>query len=727
MRVLTFTSIRTKIATLSGLCLFGIALVLSGWNLVAGWRTSDFVQQRTEAVLSTDAQDYLRTVAAEQAGIIGGEFRSAMDTARDLSATFATLAGPDSSLAPELRRGQFNRILDAALRSVPTLNGTYTAWEPDALDGGDAAFKGRRDTGTDATGRFLPYWNRDKSGHVAMQPLVEYDSSDLHPNGVMKGGWYIGPRQTGKESVLDPLPYVVQGKNVLLATISVPIVVDGTFRGVAGADFDLDFVQKVAMEVSHRLFGGHDAVTIISNMGLVVASSAHPEVVGKSYQPFSMDWPADLRTVQGGVASVRLDARDGVLRSFSPIVLGNTGKPWSVLVEVPQSVALADAAALSADLTARNRSATLWQLGVALVVVVLGVTAMVLVSGGIVRPVRACVLFAQGIAEERFDQALSIAQKDEVGRLAMALNRMQSQLVQARDQRAKDQARAEADQRRSTRANADEIEATVKQIAAKVGEIAKRLGASARNMTATTELTASQAAEVSQAAVRASGNVQTVAAAAEELAASVQEIGQQMSRSNEVVGQAVRAAQEADKQVVGATASAERIGGVVQLIRSIAGQTNLLALNATIEAARAGEAGKGFAVVASEVKNLANQTVRATEEIAAQVADMQGVTRETAEMIRAIGQVIGQMDQIATAIASAVEEQGTTTREIARNVQEAAADTQSVTANMGEVSGAMSGVGRSAGEVRDVSDSLSRDAIELGTVIDTILTRLRAA
>ena len=119
------------------------------------------------------------------------------------------------------------------------------------------------------------------------------------------------------------------------------------------------------------------------------------------------------------------------------------------------------------------------------------------------------------------------------------------------------------------------------------------------------------------------------------------------------------------------TTSAERIGGVVQLIQSIAGQTNLLALNATIEAARAGDAGKGFAVVASEVKSLANQTARATEEIASQINDMQRATKETGAMIRTVGEVIGQMNEIATVIASAIEEQGATTREIARNVQEA--------------------------------------------------------
>lgn len=85
---------------------------------------------------------------------------------------------------------------------------------------------------------------------------MEYDTQDKHPNGVLKGGWYIGPRETLKESVLGPLPYVVQGRQVWLATLSVPIIADGRFLGVAGTDYDLDFVQRISQEVSAKLFEG---------------------------------------------------------------------------------------------------------------------------------------------------------------------------------------------------------------------------------------------------------------------------------------------------------------------------------------------------------------------------------------------------------------------------------------------------------------------------------------
>lgn len=113
------------------------------------------------------------------------------------------------------------------------------------------------------TGRFTPYWTRSADGKIAVQPLVEYDTNDKHPNGVLKGGWYIGPRDTQRESVLGPLSYIVQGKQVWLATMSVPIIVDGKFIGVAGADYDLDFVQKISLQVDKELFGGKGEVAII--------------------------------------------------------------------------------------------------------------------------------------------------------------------------------------------------------------------------------------------------------------------------------------------------------------------------------------------------------------------------------------------------------------------------------------------------------------------------------
>ncbi|HTI80158.1 MAG TPA: methyl-accepting chemotaxis protein [Acetobacteraceae bacterium] len=722
-----FKSVKSRIAGLAGVCLLGAVVVLTGWSVVSSRNSGAFVRETMESLLGAKANEFLSQVAATQANGIYNEIRNAMDAARDEATTFPVLVGSSTGTPTENRRNQINTILKSTLEREPGLNGTYNAWEPNAVDGRDADFAGKQLTDADFTGRFVPYWTRGADGHIAVQPLVEYDSRDLHPNGVMKGGWYIGPKETGHESVLAPLPYIVQGKNVWLATLSVPIFVNGKFQGVGGADFNLDFVQNLATQVSGAMFGGKNAVTILSQAGLVIASSAHPEMIGKTYEPASPNWQSDLAMIKQGKAAVMNDKDHDVLRAFSPITLGRSRENWSVLVEVPRLVALAEAAKLGSDLSERSNSSAIWLVAVGLLVAAAGAAAMWFVAGGVARPIAACATFAQGIARGDLTQKLSITQHDEIGTLAEALGTMQSELSAAKEHETQVQARMTEERRESARKIADELESTVKQLSANVDGMSRRMDTAARSMTEVAEGAGQQAAAVSEASQHASSNVNAVAAAAEELSLSVQEIGSQVTRSTQIAGDAVRAAQEADKQVESTTESAQKIGGVVQLIRDIAGQTNLLALNATIEAARAGDAGKGFAVVASEVKNLAGQTAKATEDIATQVDDMQAVTQATAGAIRKIGEIIVQMNEIATTIASAVEQQGATTKEIARNVQEAALGTQTVTSNISEVSSAVSGVGKSAEEVLTVAGELTRDAGKLDNVIDGVVGRLRAA
>jgi len=173
--------------------------------------------------------------------------------------------------------------------------------------------------------------------------------------------------------------------------------------------------------------------------------------------------------------------------------------------------------------------------------------------------------------------------------------------------------------------------------------------------------------------------------------------------------------------------AAQKIGDVVALIIDIADQTNLLALNATIEAARAGDAGKGFAVVASEVKNLANQTAKATDEIGAQIAGVQTSTQEAVSAIEAIVKTISKIDEISSSIASAVEEQGAATQEIARNVEQAAAGTQEVSSNIGGVSQAANDTGAAATQIQSTAEDLSKQSETLRAEVDRFLANVRAA
>ncbi len=260
-----------------------------------------------------------------------------------------------------------------------------------------------------------------------------------------------------------------------------------------------------------------------------------------------------------------------------------------------------------------------------------------------------------------------------------------------------------------------------------VASASTELRASSEGLSSTVEESSRQAATVAAASEQTSANVQTVAAATEELSASIGEISHQVTQSARVADKAVSEAESTNVQVKGLAEAAQKIGKVVELIKEIASQTNLLALNATIEAARAGEAGKGFAVVASEVKTLANQTAKATEDIAAQIANIQQATGGTVAAIESIRGTIDEISQIATAIASAIEEQGVATREIAKNVQQAAQGTQEVSTNITGVTRAAAAADEAAGQVMVAAADLSKQSETLRGEVDKFLADMRVS
>ncbi len=382
------------------------------------------------------------------------------------------------------------------------------------------------------------------------------------------------------------------------------------------------------------------------------------------------------------------------------------------------------------DITAELRARVL-RSGGEILLVGLGVTGLALLIGRtIVRPLSAMTKAMARLASgDAGAEIPGIGRRDEIGGVAQTVKVFKDNMIRADRLSAEQEAERAAKEQRLARREelVHGFEANVGTLVGQLSAKATELEATSRALSGAASLGTQQAATVATTAEQASADMQTVAAATEQLTASIGEISQQVIRSAKITEQAVNDARRTDEIVRTLADGAQKIGEVVGLINSIAGQTNLLALNATIEAARAGEAGKGFAVVASEVKGLAQQTARATDDIGAQISQVQAATREAVEAIRGIDGIIGEVNAIATAIAAAVEQQGAATAEIARNVQHTAAGTREVTDTIAGMSQTASETGAAASQVLSAASALSTQAERLAQEVSGFVAGVRAA
>ncbi|WP_433616533.1 methyl-accepting chemotaxis protein [Dactylosporangium sp. CA-139114] len=351
----------------------------------------------------------------------------------------------------------------------------------------------------------------------------------------------------------------------------------------------------------------------------------------------------------------------------------------------------ADADAAVRDAHTQHSKARLEVLLTLLIGLAVAAALALYVAASITRRLTPVVAAMNAVAAGDLSTTTPVGGRDEIGAMADAVNRATASV--------RETVTALARSAELVARSSNQLDTVTAGVAGSAGSVSAR------------------ARDADHTAAQVSGNVQTVAAAADQMSASIREIARNASEGARVAGQAVTVVSTTNETVSKLGQSSAEIGNVVKVITAIAEQTNLLALNATIEAARAGESGKGFAVVASEVKDLAQETARATEDIATRVRTIQADTESAVAAIEQISRIIGEISQYQTTIASAVDEQTATTSEMTRNVGEAAGGAQTIAATIAEVAAAAEETSRNVAVGREASGELAGLSRELQSLV----------
>ena len=687
-----FKSIQLSIAVLAGACLFIAVGVMTLFSVYSSERSQAYVQDRSQELLEGVVKDRLLSIANGEREQIRRQLEYPLGVASQLANLNVMLGEiqPDGMPSLMMGREEMNRVIRMTLQENPDLLGAYVGWEPNAFDDLDNFFQGIETDGYDGSGRFMPWWYRSEDGSLEMDSLADLEDETLLDTGVRAGEYYLCPKDTLKPCVTDPAPYEVGERTILLSSFTVPLISEGEFRGIAGADLSMDFLQGMLQRGDDALYDGVGTQALVSSSGRLVAFTGEGAKPGdRADKVLDSSDLANLAKLQDQPI-YSIDEARGHIELAMPITLGNTSTRWSLLIILPMDAVMADLIALDGEVAEQSTQSALMLAVVGFLVALVGLVVMIFVAYGLAKPARQLVAMLDDIAKGDGDltKRLNVDRADELGAIAAGFNAFFDKLqgmikeVVGSVQQVTDASEHTADIAIRTNDGVQRQLSEIDLVATAVTE-----------MTATAQDVARNAAQAASAAHNADGSANHGREVVKATSATIQNLSEDIQRAVESVQSLAR--------------NSENITGILDTIRGIAEQTNLLALNAAIEAARAGEQGRGFAVVADEVRNLAQKTQASTAEIQTMIEQLQNGTRETVKVMEqsrsrtdqsvlqaeeadaaltSITQAVSVINDMNNQIASAAEQQSAVAEDINRNVTTIDTVAKSVAAGADEAS-----------------------------------------
>ena len=433
-----FKSIQSSVALMAGASILAVVVALVLYALFAGARTQTQVQERTQGLLEDVIDQRLNALAKAQVGQLQRQFEHPMTVAKALATLNSQMASADGSPGISLTREELSKLVSEYLKVNPELIDLYIGWEPNAFDQDDDLYVDQKENGYDNTGRFMPWWYRE-GDQIKLDALTveQMESEEIQPTGVRTGEYYLCPKETGKPCVIDPASYDFGGKQVLVAAFNAPIMVNGQFRGVAGNDLALDFIQELLTTAKAGLYDGAGELALIASNGTLIAATQDATLIGQpASKAIDAELLSQLKQSSNEQPINKLDEERQLLQLLLPFQVAGTSTRWTLAIVLPTSAVFADLNELQAGLTQQAEADTLGMALVGLLVAGLGMLVIWFVGYGIARPLRQMVVMLDDIAQGDGDltRRLDVNRSDELGDIARGFNtflgKLQSMITQ---------------------------------------------------------------------------------------------------------------------------------------------------------------------------------------------------------------------------------------------------------------------------------------------------------